>query len=724
MLALYRAAAPFALLLILATNALASPLHEQVWVRDSDGPVISLGEPGAFDDTHLFAPCVMEEKGTFTLYYSGSTNDVANRVFQMGRATSTDGIHFTKDPEPIFAFGDGKHSILTPTLLRNPDGSVLRESGKLRLWFAATDFVSGTGAHTLHEATSEDGITWSAPSSAQFDGIYAPTIIKEGNLYHMWYSDVSADPWIVRHAQSPDGRTWAKTETPCIVIDQPWEKERLFYPAVIKHGDTWVMWYGAYWSGRKSTTAIGTATSTDGVNWIKAPNNPVLTPDESRPWESHYTTSQSVMKLEDGSWRIWYASRKAPPFVNKYFAIGTARWEGPASATTAWVARAESLRKQMASALTLPTERAPLAPETHRTTPGEGYTIESVTYASEPGSRVTALLYLPENPKPAPAVVVACGHGGSKSALYAQYAGQLYATYGFATLVVDTIGEEERHGERKMGARGHDLYHLPKDARAAFMTEQMQRSVLGKLVWDLMRGVDYLETRREVDGNRIGVVGYSLGGASAGSLAILDPRIKGAVISGWGFIPSLAVYGKACTLVPYQDFSAMMDFGEMTALLAPHAATLFLSGTSDTIIDPDHGGAALREGIEAGIASAKARLEKAGIPHTLESAFVTDGCHRPYFLTPKAVRWMAEELEADVSGHSFATTNYGAWVDAQGQKIEGLYATEARERGTTVVDVGAIYRDPAELACLPRDAMPSPEYTFRGWMDACLEAAK
>ncbi len=724
MLALYRAAVPFALLLILATNVLASPLHEQMWVRDSDGPVISLGEPGAFDDTHLFAPCVMEEKGLFTLYYSGSTNDVANRVFQMGRATSTDGIHFTKDPEPIFSFGDGKHSILTPTLLRNPNGSVLRENGKLRLWFAATDFVRGTGAHTLHEATSEDGITWSAPSSAQFDGIYAPTIMKEGNLYHMWYSDVSADPWVVRHAQSPDGRTWAKTETPCIVIDQPWEKNRLFYPAVIKHGDTWIMWYGAYWRDRESTTAIGTATSTDGVHWTKAPNNPVLTPDPSRPWESHYTTSQSVMKLEDGSWRIWYASRKAPPFVNKYFAIGTARWDGPASERMAWPARAAALRKQMAEALTLPETRVPLAPETHRTTPGKGYTIESITYASEPGSRVTALLYLPESPQPAPAVVVACGHGGSKSALYAQYAGQLYATYGFATLVVDTIGEEERHVERKMGARGHDLYHLPKEARAAFMTEQMQRSVLGKLVWDLMRGVDYLESRREVDGDRIGVVGYSLGGASAGSLAILDPRIRGAVISGWGFIPSLAVYGKACTLVPYQDFSAMMDFGEMTALLAPHAATLFLSGTSDTIIDPDHGGAALQEGIETGIASAKVRLEKAGIPHTLESAFVTDGCHRPYFLTPKAVRWMAEELEADVSARSFTTTNYGAWVDAQGQKIEGLYATEARERGTTVVEVNAIYRAPAELACLPRDAMPSPEYTFRGWMDACLEAAK
>jgi hypothetical protein len=35
------------------------------------------------------------------------------------------------------------------------------------------------------------------------------------------------------------------------------------------------------------------------------------------------------MRLPDGSFRYWYASRKAPPFENLYFAINTARWTGP-----------------------------------------------------------------------------------------------------------------------------------------------------------------------------------------------------------------------------------------------------------------------------------------------------------------------------------------------------------------------------------------------------------
>jgi hypothetical protein len=76
-------------------------------------------------------------------------------------------------------------------------------------------------------------------------------------------------------------------------------------------------------------TALGFAVSRDGRQWTKSPHNPVLQPDENRPWESHYVTSQSLIRMADGSWRIWYASRTKPPFVHKYFAIGTAKWKGP-----------------------------------------------------------------------------------------------------------------------------------------------------------------------------------------------------------------------------------------------------------------------------------------------------------------------------------------------------------------------------------------------------------
>ena len=60
----------------------------------------------------------------------------------------------------------------------------------------------------------------------------------------------------------------------------------------------------------------------------------------------------------------------------------------------------------------------------------------------------------------------------------------------------------------------------------------------------------------------------------------------------------------------------------------------------------------------------------------------------------------------------------------QGREIEKLYNTEAREPGTIVVDVGAVYREPVDLACLPLEGSPPAEYTFEGWMAQCVELAR
>jgi len=305
-------------------------LAPQNWVRDTQGPLLSLGEAGSFDDTHIFAPCVYREENEFRLFYCGSRGEVAKRVFALGLATSQDGRTFERrDATPVFTFGDGNHSILTPTLLRHLDGSPRREEGKLRMWFSSTDFTDKSGLHTLHETTSGDGIHWSKPSPALLENVYAPTILREGEGYRMWYTDVAEEPWVIRAATSADGRQWTVVTKSVLVIDQKWERDRLFYPTVVKDEGAYLMWYGTYWSAHRNKTALGFAASTDGLTWHKSPHNPVLRPDENRAWESHYTTSQSVMRLPDGTWRMWYASRKAPPFVNKYFAINTVTWVGP-----------------------------------------------------------------------------------------------------------------------------------------------------------------------------------------------------------------------------------------------------------------------------------------------------------------------------------------------------------------------------------------------------------
>ena len=160
--AICQAAAAFAIALRLATPLVAAEpdvekwLAPQTWQRDSDQPALSLGEKGRFDDQHIFAPHVIQMDGEFWMYYSGSQRCVDagtykgqakdpaqpeksdQRLFKLGLARSKDGIHFTRhSPDPVFSFGDDIHSVVTAAILKNPDGSVHREAGKLRMYFAA-----------------------------------------------------------------------------------------------------------------------------------------------------------------------------------------------------------------------------------------------------------------------------------------------------------------------------------------------------------------------------------------------------------------------------------------------------------------------------------------------------------------------------------------------------------------------------------------------------------
>ncbi len=327
-------------------SSLDAWLEPQEWRRDGDTPALSLGEKGTFDDQHIFAPHVIQQDGEFWMYYSGSqrcvdagtykgrARDPAHpersdqRLFKLGLAKSKDGRHFTRhSADPVFSFGDDVHSVVTAAILKNPDGSVHRENGKLRMYFAAVDFPRGTYKHDLYQTTSADGIQW-APPTLVMENAYAPCVIKEGDRYRMWYTWIDKHPWHTNYAESTDGTRWTIHEQPCIVMDQKWEVKDQVYPMVVKTDGVYLMMYGCYWQDDRHT-ALGFAVSRDGLNWTKHPDNPVFRPEPTHDWESNFTTSQTVMRLPDGSFRLWYAGRKQPPWSNLYFAIGTAHWKGP-----------------------------------------------------------------------------------------------------------------------------------------------------------------------------------------------------------------------------------------------------------------------------------------------------------------------------------------------------------------------------------------------------------
>ncbi len=156
-----------------------------------------------------------------------------------------------------------------------------------------------------------------------------------------------------------------------------------------------------------------------------------------------------------------------------------------------------------------------------------GYHIEKVIFESLPGFHVTALLYLPDGaPAPVPAVLVPCGHSTNGKVAY-QYICHRLAKRGYAAFSWDPVGQGER-SQFWDASLGKSRYNLVCGEHA----------VLGNLaylaganlarweIWDGMRAVDYLLSRREVDPVRISITGTSGGGFQAAHIGALDERIR------------------------------------------------------------------------------------------------------------------------------------------------------------------------------------------------------
>jgi cephalosporin-C deacetylase-like acetyl esterase len=174
---------------------------------------------------------------------------------------------------------------------------------------------------------------------------------------------------------------------------------------------------------------------------------------------------------------------------------------------------------------------------------GDGYRIENIVFESRPGVFVTANLYLPSRPPQhaMPAILLSHSHHAPKTQGELQDMGMTWARQGWAVLVMDHLG----HGER----RQHPFVSSD-DYPAAFRVGrqdyyfrynvglQLQlvgESLMGWMAWDLMRGVDLLCARNDVDRDRIMLIGSVAGGGDpAGVAASLDRRIAAVVPFNFG----------------------------------------------------------------------------------------------------------------------------------------------------------------------------------------------
>lgn len=379
----------------------------------------------------------------------------------------------------------------------------------------------------------------------------------------------------------------------------------------------------------------------------------------------------------------------------------------------AFAAWQEETRRWLGEMLGLPRTRVPLDAEKRGQLEWDGIVIEKWIFTSEPGSRIPAVLYRPSRPmERMPAIVLSFGHGGSKSQWQYNYAGQLYARLGLACLALDPIGEEERHREGRLGTRAHDPQ--PVSERA----DKAGRLIMGKLVFDTMRGIDFLLARDDIDPQRIGVAGNSLGGAKAGWMAALEPRIRLAIVSGWAY-QDITLQTKLCTKLPNERMRARLAWVDYAALAAPHCAVLIMNGDADIIIDRDGDGSAWK-GTREVVAAASRVYANPQAPDRVQAWFEPGGGHRPYFIYREALEWIHQYLGTPAMTleqiRALPTVNSGAWCDAHGIRLETLYGTDLHQRGATLPDLGLRPTPREQLACLTPAEAGTPEFTIEGWL--------
>jgi len=228
-------------------------------------------------------------------------------------------------------------------------------------------------------------------------------------------------------------------------------------------------------------------------------------------------------------------------------------------------------------------EKTPLNPQVVGTIQGDGFTVEKLIYENRPGHHVTANLYLPEGKGPFPGVLVPCGHSANGKAAEAyQRASILLAKNGLAALCYDPIGQGERAqildkmGKPMLGSTTeHTLVGI-----GALLVGQ---STATYRIWDGIRSLDYLASRKEVDPKRLGCTGNSGGGTLTAYLMALDDRIVCAAPSC--YITSLERL--FATLGPQdaeQNITGQVAFGmehaDYVTMRAP-LPTLICTGTQD-----------------------------------------------------------------------------------------------------------------------------------------------
>ncbi len=251
-----------------------------------------------------------------------------------------------------------------------------------------------------------------------------------------------------------------------------------------------------------------------------------------------------------------------------------------------WTDRRDQYHDQLLEMLGLDPfpERTPLNARITGSVESDGVIAERIHFQSRPGLYVTGNFYRPvKQDAPLPAILYVCGHGRVKrdgvslgNKTHYQHHGAWFARNGYVCLTIDTIQLGEIEGIH------HGTYR-----EKMWWWNNRGYTPAGVEAWNCVRALDYLQSRDEVDGERIGVTGRSGGGAYSWWIAAIDERIKVAVpVAGITSLKNHVVDGCVeghCDCM-YMVNTYRWDYPMVAALVAPRP--LLISNTDKDRIFP------------------------------------------------------------------------------------------------------------------------------------------
>ncbi len=276
------------------------------------GMVLDVGAPGSYDSTLAINPFVLKDGATYRIWYrgfDGSRNRIMYAISADGHTWAKQGVAIDVGVPPYFFDSTAAQS-------------VMKEGSVYKMWFGGGLSSGPPGLiGRIYYAISTNAASWSIEAVALDIGpagswddlqVQYPMVTKDAaGTYWMYFAGVSSltgPTTRIGIATSRDGITFSRVGPDPFLDPGPagsWDDNGINMPFVFP-GSPWVMSYSGGPRSTPSITAIGFATSSDGMTWTKAIDNPEFTANPAGGWDGLGVFSGALV-VDAGTTYMYYS---------------------------------------------------------------------------------------------------------------------------------------------------------------------------------------------------------------------------------------------------------------------------------------------------------------------------------------------------------------------------------------------------------------------------------